>query len=99
MKTTACGLAVVLACLSLSCRNTSGWGSGTGSDTVCDVVFSPAGGVFTGSVDVVLTCATVDALIYYTLDNSDPDESSTQYTAPFTLPRQPMLRPVRSSQA
>lgn len=32
---------------------------------------------------VSITCATADAKIYYTLDDSEPTESSTLYTAPF----------------
>jgi len=40
----------------------------------------PGGGVFTEPIEVVLTCATPNAQIYYTLDNSDPSESSSHYT-------------------
>jgi alpha-tubulin suppressor-like RCC1 family protein len=49
--------------------------------------FSPNGGSFEQSVDVTITSATPGALIYYTVDDSDPRTSPTrqQYSAPFTL--------------
>lgn len=34
---------------------------------------------------VTITCATQDAVIYYTMDGSDPSETSTAYAEPFTL--------------
>lgn len=36
-------------------------------------------------ITVTLTCATEDAIIYYTTDGSTPDETSTRYYNPFTL--------------
>lgn len=36
-------------------------------------------------ITVSLDCATEDAEIYYTTDGTTPDETSTLYTAPFTL--------------
>ena len=46
---------------------------------------APNGGsVFPGN-SVALSCATIFARIYYTLDGSEPTENSTLYTAPFTL--------------
>lgn len=47
--------------------------------------FTPVSDGFFGEVEVTLTCATEGAKIYYTLDNSNPTASSTEYTAPFTL--------------
>lgn len=53
---------------------------------VDDPEFSPASGVtFSPTLDVALTCATDGATIRYTLDGTDPSESSAEYTAPLAL--------------
>jgi Chitobiase/beta-hexosaminidase C-terminal domain len=45
-------------------------------------IFTPLPGVFPGDTIVSLQCATPDAVIRYTVDNSEPFESSTVYQAP-----------------
>ncbi len=52
---------------------------------VADPVVSPTGGSFDGVQTITITCETPDVEIYYTIDNSDPDQSSTLYTGAFTL--------------
>ena len=49
--------------------------------------FSPAGGTIEDGQTVTITCADTGAVIYYTIDGSDPVTSSTriQYTAPVSL--------------
>ncbi len=42
--------------------------------------FSVPGDLFLDPFDVEITCATPDAVIYYTTDGSDPDFNSTEYT-------------------
>ena len=42
--------------------------------------FNPAGGSYTASQDVALSCTTAGATIYYTLDGTTPDNTSTAYT-------------------
>ena len=44
------------------------------------VAFTPAAGTFVNQVSVSLSSVTDDATIYYTLDGSNPDEGSTEYT-------------------
>ncbi|MEX0719492.1 MAG: chitobiase/beta-hexosaminidase C-terminal domain-containing protein [Balneolaceae bacterium] len=51
------------------------------STETAPVSFSPKpDGTFANSVNVTLSSATADAVIYYTLDGSDPDETSTEYS-------------------
>jgi hypothetical protein len=45
-------------------------------------VFTPLPGVFPGDTAVSLQCATPGAVIHYTVDTSEPFESSTVYQAP-----------------
>lgn len=46
---------------------------------------TPANGTYPDSVVVSISCSNLDAAIRYTLDNSEPTETSTLYTGPFTL--------------
>jgi hypothetical protein len=46
---------------------------------------SPPGGVFEGSTTVTLTSQTPGSVLHYTLDGTDPDESSSVYEAPFEV--------------
>ncbi len=57
---------------------------------VGDVVDNPqfaaaSGSNFFPTMNVALTCATEGAKIYYTIDGSNPTESSELYTAPFEI--------------
>ena len=52
------------------------------SAKVADPVLLPASCYFSPSTNVTISCATSGATIRYTLDGSDPTESSTPYTAP-----------------
>ncbi len=47
--------------------------------------FNPPGGTYTGTQHVVITSATPDAAIYYTVNGSTPTTSSTVYTGPITV--------------
>lgn len=54
--------------------------TGYKASSISAPTFLPAGGVFTSSQNVTLSCATDGATIYYTTDESTPTSSSTQYT-------------------
>jgi hypothetical protein len=48
-------------------------------------VFSPLGGLYHQAQQVSLSSATEGASIYYTLDGTDPDNTKTEYTSPFSV--------------
>lgn len=58
---------------------------GIASQTVARPAFNQNPGFYAGSVDVTVSTGTPNARLYYTLDGSIPDESSTLYTGPVTL--------------
>lgn len=48
-------------------------------------VFDPPGGSFDVSQGVSITCATPDAIIYYTTDGSEPNQASQLYDSPIII--------------
>ena len=54
-------------------------------ETVIIPVFNLPGGAYEGAQSIEITTATEGAVIYYTLDGSEPDRESTEYTGPFTI--------------
>ncbi len=52
---------------------------------VTSPTFSPDGGTYSSAQTVFINCGTPGATIYYSLDGSDPTESSTQYVAPISI--------------
>jgi hypothetical protein len=56
-----------------------------GSQTVATPSFSQAPGICENPFDLSISCITPDANIYYTLDGTDPDETSNHYTIPFNV--------------
>ena len=50
-----------------------------------DPTFSPAGGTYTNSVSVSISCATAGAEIHYTTDGTTPDANSPTYSSALTL--------------
>jgi Tol biopolymer transport system component len=57
-------------------------------------VFTPASSMFVNSCQVTITSATKDAVIRYTLDNSTPTASSTQYAGPLELTSSAVIRAI-----
>jgi hypothetical protein len=47
--------------------------------------FDPVPGGYSSDQTVTISCATAEAAIYYTLDNSDPTQASTLYTTSFLV--------------
>ncbi len=57
-------------------------------------VITPDGGLFSSAQPVTITCPTVGATIYYTLDGSTPTSSSTPYTGGLTISSSGTLKAV-----
>ena len=53
--------------------------------TVATPTFTPAAGTYYEAQTVSIECGTEGASIYYTLDGTDPDESSTLYSTPLVI--------------
>ena len=47
--------------------------------------FNPAGGDYSSTQNVSISCATEDAVVYYTIDGSNPTEESNVYTSPIQV--------------
>lgn len=54
-------------------------------------VISPAGGEFADEVEIGVSCATPGAVMRYTIDDTDPDETSPVYEGPIVLKKSFML--------
>ncbi|MGA1266826.1 MAG: CotH kinase family protein [Phycisphaerales bacterium] len=59
--------------------------TGFPTETLAQPTFSVAGGMHTGPVTVSISAPPAGATLRYTLDGSDPTESSSAYTGPITL--------------
>ena len=57
-------------------------GSGT---VIATPTFSPAAGTYTETQSVTISCETENSTIYYTIDGSTPDNTSTQYNGAITV--------------
>lgn len=53
---------------------------------------TPAGGVFSGPLQVFITTAPPDAEIYFTLNGTDPDQTSTRYGGPLMVESSTQVR-------
>ena len=60
-------------------------GNGNGNVTIDTPTISPNGATFYDSIDITINCTTPDTTFYYTIDGSDPDESSDQTSDTITL--------------
>lgn len=62
--------------------------------TVATPTFSPEAGEVEAGKEIVISCATEGATIYYTLDESDPTAESTKYTAPITVNERTVIKAI-----
>lgn len=56
-----------------------------GMEIAATPVITPASGLYYNPVEVNITAATPGSIIRYTTNGSEPDETSSQYTAPFQV--------------
>ena len=64
------------------------------ANDVAAPTFSPAAGAYYGAQDVTIDCTTNDVTIYYTDDESVPDENSTEYTTTFSVSSSKAIKAV-----
>ena len=57
-------------------------------------IASPAAGTYSAPIDVILTSATEEARIYYTLDDKDPTTASNLYSGPIHVASDTTLRAI-----
>lgn len=74
-------LAFVLLMLAACKDNTTN----PGDQSVAACEFSPAGGIYDSSVDVLISCPTSGVSIRYTTDGSEPNSASPLYAGPVHL--------------
>lgn len=72
-------VALITASVVMGCQVT------TREKKVARPVISPGAGMYDGPLTVTITCATAGAEIRYTLNDTDPTESSLLYTGPITV--------------
>ena len=58
---------------------------GSGQQFVANPTFDPPAGHYGSALDVTISTTTEGASIYYTMDGSDPSQSSTLFTAPVNV--------------
>ncbi len=58
---------------------------GVGDAPAVALTMEPAGGTFTGSVELSLSLEGADVEVYYTLDGSEPNERDELYEGPFEV--------------
>ncbi len=58
---------------------------GGGQPTVATPTFSPTAGTYYEAQTVTINCSTEGATIHYTIDGTDPTESSTVYESPISI--------------
>ena len=71
---------------------------GSTTQTVATPTFSPAGGTYSGTQSVSISCTTQGATIYYTTDGTDPimptGATGTVYTQPITISQTTTVKAV-----
>jgi subtilisin family serine protease len=64
---------------------------------VATPIISPGSGLYIDSISISIVCATENSSIYYTLDNTIPDETSNLYTSSFLVYENTILKAIAYS--
>ena len=65
-----------------------------GAETVAQPTFSLEGGYYNGAQTVTITTNAAGGTTYYTVDGTDPDDSSTPYTSPVSINETSTLKAI-----
>ena len=65
-----------------------------GNPTVATPIISPSTNTYYSAFDASISCSTEGATIYYTTNGSDPDNTSTLYTAPINITQTTTLKAI-----
>lgn len=84
------GASILLISLVASCSKSTDPQSETGS--VANPTITPDAGPHNTAQTISIHCSTANAKIHYTTDGTDPSESSTQYSTPFELSKDTVLK-------
>ncbi|MGL6022167.1 MAG: DUF5689 domain-containing protein [Chitinophagaceae bacterium] len=68
-------------------------------DMVSDPVFMPESGTYINHLNVIISCATTNADIYYTIDGSTPTIYSTKYTGPILVDKNTTIKAMAIKEA
>lgn len=63
-------------------------------EVVSNPIFSPGAGVYQNTQFVSIECDTEQAIVYYTLDGSDPDNTSEIYTTPIEVSNSMIIKAI-----
>lgn len=72
--------------------NASNNSVGSAEQPIATPIISQKSGFYPGSIEVTITCDTPDAAIYYTLDNTNPNENKLRYIHPITIDKTTTLK-------
>ena len=65
-----------------------------GFETVVTPTFDPEPGIYNTPLEIIISCATDDVVIYYTLDGTDPNQSSTIFISPIYIDTSTEIRAI-----
>ncbi|OQY37751.1 MAG: hypothetical protein B6226_04790, partial [Candidatus Cloacimonetes bacterium 4572_65] len=69
-------------------------GGGTPTNYTATPTFDQPSGSYTDAFDLVISCATDNSQIYYTVDGSDPSDSSTEYTTSINISANTVVKAI-----